>query len=471
MWDLAKFNNKTAVITDNGEEYTYHDLAAETDKLAYQIKNRCLVIILCTNTIGCLIGYVSCIRKKIVPMMLDSNMDMESLDHIIEKYRPKYLWIPKAQAGFEKYNTAYQDKNYKLIELHYAEDNRLYSELALLLSTSGSTGSIKFVRQSYENIKANTYSIAKYLKIDSNDAAITILPMHYTYGLSIINTHLYAGAVILLTAMSIVQRQFWNFFNSNNGTSISGVPYTYEILKKLNFSKLPQPSLKTITQAGGKISQDINKYLVDYAKEQKCKLFIMYGQTEATARISYLPYDKAESKRGSIGIAIPGGKMALADINGIEIEMPNEVGEIVYTGDNVALGYAYDYRDLIKGDEWNKRLMTGDLGYRDEEGYYYITGRKDRFVKIFGNRLSLDELESTLYQEYQEEIICILKDNVIYMFTTDDQIKDLIPKFISMKTGINMNGFCVKIVSGIPKTSAGKISYSALVEMLMEDLD
>ena len=248
-----------------------------------------------------------------------------------------------------------------LLRTGYVKDCLLYGELGLLLTTSGSTGSPKFVRQSYTNILDNARSIVTYLELDETERPITTLPMNYTYGLSIINSHLLVGASILVTDKTLMEKEFWSFFKESKATSFGGVPYTYEMLDKLRFYRMELPSLRTMTQAGGKILPELHEKFAKYAKEQGKRFVVMYGQCEATARMGYLPYEKAVEKKGSMGIVIPGGKFRLIDVNGKEITDPYITGELVYEGKNVTLGYAECKDDLGKGDERGGILETGDM--------------------------------------------------------------------------------------------------------------
>ena len=192
-----------------------------------------------------------------------------------------------------------------------SEDANLYKDLGLLLTTSGSTGSPKLVRLSYENVKANAESIAEYLSIDENERPITSLPMYYSYGISVINSHYIKDATLLLTDHPVIQKLFWMFAQDEKATSIAGVPFTYEMLRRLRIFKMDLPYLKTMTQAGGKLNAKLAKEYIENAQATGKRFFVMYGQTEATARMSYLPLDKALEKYASIGIAIPGGRFAI----------------------------------------------------------------------------------------------------------------------------------------------------------------
>ncbi|WP_054693712.1 AMP-binding protein [Syntrophomonas palmitatica] len=465
IWQFGKFRSNIAVITEDGNSYSYACLENDCDKLINNITSgRCLIFNLCSNEIGSLIGYVAFINNHIVPLLLDAHLDSTLLDSLIEAYKPDYLWLPSTRKNeFEYFNEVYSQYNYSLLKTPYTNEYLLYDELALLLTTSGSTGSPKFVRQSYANINANTESIVEYLRLDETERPITTLPMSYTYGLSIINTHLYTGASIILTEKSIMQKEFWQQLKEYKATSFGGVPYTYEILDKLRFYRMDLPYLRTMTQAGGKLSPELHKRFAEYARENGKRFIVMYGQTEATARMSYLPHEKSIEKSGSMGIAIPGGKFSLIDINGQEISEPEVTGELVYQGANVTLGYAEYGEDLKKSDERGGILVTGDMAKRDEEGYYYIVGRKKRFLKIFGNRINLDETERIIKDNFKDcDCACGGIDDAMHIFVTNPALLENIKQFITSKTGLNHIAFKVRYIDAIPKNESGKTLYSEL---------
>ena len=286
--------------------------------------------------------------------------------------------------------------------------------------------------------------------------------MYYSFGLSIINSHLLVGATLLMTSDSYVQREFWVFANEQGFTSFSGIPYTFEILKKLRFWSMKCPTLKTLTQAGGKLNNELLQFFIENGREKGVTFYLMYGQTEATARMSYLPPEQSLSKLGSIGKGIPGGHFYLQDDDGSIIDVPNVVGELVYEGDNVSLGYAENPEDLYKQDENHGILHTGDLAYRDDDGFYYIAGRKKRFLKLFGNRVSLDYIE-TLLKAYLKECVCVGNDSQLIVYTTDDEFNaDMIIDFLVNRTKILRSVFSVRHINQIPRSDTGKILYKEL---------
>jgi len=459
---LLSFKNDMAAITSEGKNMKYGDIY-DFSKLIYsKISHRCLIFSLCQNRPGSLCGYISFILNKVVPLMLDASIDNELLNNLIKTYKPEYLWLPDYRLPeFPGKHVEYSADDYSLVKLENDKPYALNSDLALLLTTSGSTGSPKLVRISYENIEANARSIVEYLAITKSERPITTMPMNYSFGLSIINSHFLVGATILLTSNSLMEKEFWEFLKRERATSISGIPYTYEILKKLRFFQMELPSLTTLTQAGGKLNIDLNKEFAEFCSLNNKRFFVMYGQTEATARMSYLPHEFALSKLGSMGVAIPGGEFSLIDENKRLIEGPEIAGELVYKGKNVSLGYAECGDDLCREDENNGTLITGDLAKRDSDNFYYIVGRKKRFIKLFGNRVNLDEAERLL-KNIISDCACTGEDDRMIIYITDPSRESEVQDYLSGKTGINIQAFTVKHIDKIPKNSSGKTIYSSL---------
>lgn len=468
MFEFTRYTNNNAVITDKGEQLTYGELNAETARFANAITEKGLLFCLCENSIGSLVGYVACMEHHIPIVLLDGSKEILVLQNLISIYQPEYIWIATDKKDSIGGETIYNYASYSLQKMHYeveVEKPEINPELALCLTTSGSTGSPKFVRLSAKNVLANAESIAEYLEIDENERPITTLPSYYSYGVSVINSHLIKGATILLTEGTVAQREFWKFLKEQQATSIAGVPYTYEMLKMLRFFRMDLPYLKTMTQAGGKLNKDIAKEYIEFAQSKGKRFFVMYGQTEATARMSYLPLEHALDKYASIGIAIPRGKFSLIDVNGNTIEQPDLDGELIYEGPNVSLGYAECRADLAKGDENHGVLHTGDIARRDEDGYYYITGRMKRFVKIWGNRCNLDATEQ-LVKAITTSCACVGVDDKITIFVSQQGLEESIIKLLVEKTGFNNRAFSVRVIDKIPVKSSGKIDYQVLQTMI-----
>lgn len=458
------YADRTMLRSDDGQSVKYRDLMQYADEILQVIPKRSLVFLFTNNVIGSVMSYLACLRDGIVPVLLNGKIDVELVENLLSIYQPQFLWLDSADSQkYGDFAEVYSGYGYSVVRTDFAKRYPLHDDLALLLTTSGSTGSPKLVRQSYTNIAANAESIANYLELDQTERPITTLPMNYTYGLSIINSHILVGATILLTDKSLMQKEFWGFFREEGATSFGGVPYNYEILDKLRFFRMDLPSLRTMTQAGGKLSPELHKKFANYAQEQGKRFVVMYGQCEATARMSYLPYEKSLEKYGSMGIAIPGGSFTLIDADGNVVEEPKVTGELVYEGPNVTLGYAECGQDLAKGDERHGRLETGDMAQRDVDGYYYIVGRKKRFLKVYGNRVNLDEVERLLKAKFDYmDCACVGTDDHMCIYVTKEEISKQVREYIAEITGLNPVAFQVKVISDIPKNDSGKTRYAEL---------
>lgn len=280
---------------------------------------------------------------------------------------------------------------------------------------------------------------------------------------------------MLLTTCSVVQQQFWDYFKSAEGTSLVGVPYTYELFRRLHLfdDRAQKPGeqpwyqhLRYMTQAGGRLPEPLQQKVGTWAKEHDIKFVVMYGQTEATARMSYLPADHCLEKIGSIGIAIPGGTFHLEDV-----DPATGVGELIYEGPNVTLGMAECRADLSKGDERQGVLHTGDLARVDEDGFYYIAGRKKRFLKIFGIRVGLDECERILQKAYVEvdcEFVCVGTDDHLQIYTTDSTCAETAAELLADRLHISNRAVQAYYIAEIPKNASGKTQYNKLQDKVKE---
>jgi len=456
FWNNLEQYGKSPALISEQETVSYKELSQIADMIAGDIPERSFAFLICKNQIASVVGYIAFLRKRIVPVLLSASIDNELFNNLMRIYKPQFIWCPEDflnETGTHCYG------GYKLISTGN-DCPKMNDNLAVLVTTSGSTGSPKFVRLSYQNIQSNTESITEFLGIVSEDKAITTLPMNYVYGLSIIQSHLMAGAGIIMTEYTVFDRQFWQIFKSNGATTFGAVPFIYQMLDKLHFLNMDLPSLRYITQAGGKLGKDLHNKIGSSMYEKGKKFIVMYGASEATARMSYVPSTFTEEKAGSIGIAIPGGRFELINSDGMVITESNKVGELVYYGKNVMQGYALSREDLDKGDEMHGRLATGDLAKRDDDGFYYIVGRKNRFIKIFGNRVNMTEIEDLLTAKGYE-VACVGKDDHIKIYTTSKERKEIVA-YISKKTGLNPMAFTAITSPIIPRNQAGKVLYSEL---------
>ncbi len=268
MWNFNDYHKEYAIIDENGNKWTYADLKMNANKFKKKIRKRKLLVIVADICVETIIGYITAIKYHIPVMMVGS---IEHIKNVMEKYTPEYIWCKKEESVFENYRNVYSLYNYCLLKRNKSLKYEICKELALLLPTSGSMGNVKYVKLSRTNIEDNTKAIIRSLNIEKGKRAAVMLPLSYAYGLSIVNTYLYQGGCLLVPKSKIIQKEFWDFLMENNCNAISGVPYTYELLKKINFHKLCMKSLELMTQAGGKIKTDVEKYFLKYSMENNCK--------------------------------------------------------------------------------------------------------------------------------------------------------------------------------------------------------
>lgn len=414
-------------------------------------RDKKLWVVLCKNAVAPLAAYLSALRGGDAVMLLDATLTDPLIVRMLEAYLPAWVVQPIERLSWAGYDFADQSEGWAILRRVNPQPYEIHPDLAVLLSTSGSTGSPKAVRLSYANLQANAQSIAEYLELKPTDRAITTLPFSYSYGLSVINSHLLAGASVVLTDAGLTSREFWTQFQSHAVTSFAGVPFTYQMLQRLNPEKLPLDSLDTLTQAGGKLSPALTEYFCGLAERRGWRFFVMYGQTEATARISYVPPSALSAKLGSIGIPIPGGRMSIG-----------AGGELVYEGPNVMMGYAEGKHDLGKGDELHGILHTGDLASQDTDGYFFLQGRRKRFVKIHGNRVALDALESALEDALHAPFAVTGIDEKIAIHTLVHVSEDAVRQTLRDLFGFHGSTYTIAFMPELPMTASGKKDYGRL---------
>ncbi len=455
-----KEKNARAIIDSEGMTITYGEILSFAEKLKGCVGGRTLVFILSRNCVGAAAGYLGAMINRVVPLMLGAGMDRELLATLVDIYHPAYIWKPVEMVG-ETETILLQEYQYALVATGLSP-YPMYEELSLLLTTSGSTGSPKLVRHSYQNLEAQARNISAFFQLDSTERPMVDLPIHYTYGLSVLNSHLYSGATALLTAMNVLNPEYWDFLKGERATSFTNVPYSYEILKKLRVFRMDLPDLRTFSQGGGKLNEELHREFAEYARDTGRRFIVTYGQTEGSARMVWLPSEYAIEKCGSIGKAIPNGKLYIVDDNGGKIEEPDVIGEMVYEGPNVTLGYAESGEDLILGDERHGVLYTGDMVRMDADGFFYIVGRKKRFLKLWGYRVGLDECENLIRSAFDVECACVGDDKCMQIYMTSRQDMDAVRRYIADKTGINSSAFQVHYIEALPRNEAGKVLYSVL---------
>ncbi len=437
--DLAEHGDRVAVVSTE-EVITYAELDDRVRDFCIRLgADRRLIVIGAGNAIDPLVAYLAALRggHAVLPAPGDNDT---TLDALVGAYDPDV--VISAETGWS------------LDERRPGSIHRLHPDLALLLSTSGSTGSSKLVRLSHQNLQANAAAIASYLAITPRDRAMTTLPMQYCYGLSVINSHLHAGAGIVLTELSVIDQCFWELFDAAAATSFAGVPHTFDLLDRVGFESMSLPTLRYITQAGGRLHPDMVRRYAEIGERRGWELFVMYGQTEATARMAYLPPALASSHPAAIGVPIPGGSLT--------IESPDQdgVGELVYRGPNVMLGYAEHPADLALGATVDA-LRTGDLARMTGEGLYELVGRRSRFTKLYGLRIDLDQVERLL-AEHGVTSMCTGDDNQLVVAVHASADPTTIGSLVSAHLGLPCSPVRVVGFAELPRLSNGKPDYVAI---------
>lgn len=449
---------RIAAIDDTGQTLGYGDLLREIEDLERILQKRHLVFLVCDNSIGFIVYYWACIINKSVPLLLSRSLDRHLLDKLVSIYLPSLIIYP------DDLNLGTEGKivdirfRYHVKETGY-DAPCLNTDLALLLATSGSTGSPKLVRHDYQNLAFSAKAVSEFLAASQDDRAIASLPVHYTMGLSVVTSYMYAGATLLLTNALLTEKSFWGFIKDHKATSFTGVPYSYEVLDKLRFTTMRLPHLQTICQGGGKLRQELFKQLASYCTDNGKRFFATYGQTEGTARMAYLPPELSCSKTCSIGMAIPGAELYLVDEAGDVIQPSEAEGELVFKGPNVTMGYAKTREDLIKGDEWQGIRHTGDIARRDAEGCYYIVGRKARFLKVFGHRIGLDDVEAMVRDRFGIDCLCSGKDDALIVNIEKETCKQKVLDYIVASTNLFHQAVRVVVHEQLPRSESGKIIH------------
>ncbi len=428
---------------EEGRRVSYREIACLQEDLPVA---RTLVFLFTQNRWQEVAAYVALMNQGHLLCLLDARLDEGLKEKLLTTYRPEY--VVSGSAG--NYGMPQPSPLPGLNIWRRAAAPPLHPELALLLSTSGTTGSPKMVRLSKQNILSNASSIISYLGIDAKEKALASLPIHYSYGLSVLHTHLLAGATTLLTRKSVVQQEFWQEAAAFGGTSFAGVPYTYSLLDRIGFETFDLPALKTMTQAGGALSKELALKFHRLMQERGGRFFVMYGQTEATARIAYLAPADLPAKVGAIGKAIPGGTLKIVE------------GELIYEGPNVMLGYANRPEDLALGDQLGGVLHTGDLASCDAEGFFTVTGRQKRISKVYGARINLDEIEGLLRP--LATVAATSDDQQIFLYFEEasEALIEQGVKLVADKTHLHYSTFKALSVAKLPRTPSGKIDYGTL---------
>ncbi|GAA2622756.1 AMP-binding protein [Dactylosporangium fulvum] len=411
------------------------------------------------TTVDAVVRYVSAFEAGRPLALLDPTLPPETLADFVDRFEPAVVVGPLPGDVPKGYRSRSDERLGPLWERETPSAAVPHPDLAVLLATSGSTGNPKLVRLSRAAIAANTASIIEALGITGADVTVSSLPFYYSFGMSVLNTHLAAGATVVVEADGLLGRGFWPAVTEHGVTSLALVPSQYEILRRLRFDPAKYPSLRTLTQAGGRLRTELIEDFHGRMKSVSGRLFVMYGQTEAAPRLTTLPADRLTEKLGSVGPAVPGGHLSVRLEDGTESTGPDVRGEVLYRGPNVMLGYAETAADLARGDDQGGLLETGDLGHLDADGYLFVDGRLKRFGKVFGVRLNLDDIEGML----PGPAAAVAGDDKIVVFVVDgagDATR--LRQELADRLKLHWSGFEVRGVEALPLLSNGKTDYRTL---------
>ncbi len=447
---LASRGHAVAVVTAD-EQVSYRDLADRVGDVARRLggrrpgSGRRLVLLAARNDLDSLVTFLAALSAG-HPVLLGPGSNGAAVASLTAAYDPDVV----AEGA-------------DILERRDGSAHQLHPDLAVLMSTSGSTGSPKLVRLSHDNLQQNAEAIATYLDIRPTDRAATTLPMAYCYGLSVITSHLARGASLLLTGLSVVDTCFWQLFREHRATTFPGVPHTFELLDRVGFADMDVPHLRYVTQAGGRLAPDRVRRFAELGQRSGWDLFVMYGQTEATARMAYLPPHLVHKRPSAIGVPIPGGWLHLRHLSdtGEPVHEDPAVGELVYTGPNVMLGYAETPADLALG-RTTDALATGDLARLTPDGLFEVVGRLGRFVKLYGLRIDLQRAEDT-FTQLGFTVCCTGDDEtlVIAVEGCDDDAR-MLQRLAATELALPPGAVRVHPVDAIPRLPNGKPDYAAV---------
>jgi long-chain acyl-CoA synthetase len=477
-------SQRVAIITGK-EQYTYGDLKEAIAHIAQALLDEGIhpgdrVTLLGANSLFWVAAYLAILKIGAIAVPLSTKLSPAELQAKQDFLQCKVFCLEKRyyhhfQAGLPDNVPLIFEDSMKGPEAVSWESIPSYDDEqqdAVLLCTSGTTARPKVVWLTHRNIQANTDSIVEYLELTSAERMMVILPFDYCFGASLLHTHLRVGGSLVFSRF-LYPESVLDLMEATACTGLAGVPYTYQtLLRNTTFASRSLKSLRKVQQAGGKLPNVLIKELIAAAPE--AQIYIMYGQTEATARLSYLPPQYLETKLGSIGRGIPGVELRVIGESGEEVK-PGEVGEIVARGDNISPGYLNDPQataeKFIDG-----ALYTRDLATIDEEGFIYITDRKADFIKSYGHRVSSQEIEACVLE--LPDVVAAAAIGVPDLVRGED-----IKTFVALRTGSQLTSteiitHCkrrmarhmvpseVFIVKSLPTNVNGKILKSALREQV-----
>jgi acyl-coenzyme A synthetase/AMP-(fatty) acid ligase len=458
FWDALDRHGETPALLPVGQAVvSYAELAALCARQAEiwrGLPGKSLMLLAITNTVESVAALLSALQAghAVLPTTLDPLGEAFAL--LVERYRPERVVL--TGAGDPAWADDYTENacgGLRQLRRLDGTASPLHPDLGVLLTTSGSTGSPKLVRLSRRAVAANARQIAAALAMTSQDRAVSLLPLGYSFGLSVLTSHLQVGGSVVLTDRSPVEAEFWSDAATYAVTTLPGVPFTFDMLRRVGAPARAPAALRRLLQAGGRMTPQMIAWTRESFAAQGAELVVMYGQTEACARMSVLPPAELVEALGSVGCAVPEGKFSI----GAE-------GEVIYTGPNVMMGYAETRDDLAKGDELGGVLATGDLGRLDERGRLWLTGRSKRIAKPFGLRVSLDDIEAALTP--YGSLAVVGDDKTLWVVVESGDLDALraAVAVLAARMKLPPTLFRLRPVASLPRGANGKVLYASLME-------
>lgn len=405
-FNFSNISKKKILINSNGDGLSTKDIF----EIDLPIKKKSLIFLIAENNLSNIGLFYKLFLNKHLIHLIDKNLNFDFIVKLVRKFKPNYIVcnkieIYKLQKTYKKIFSFGSSSIYLRSNFY---DHNLNRDLGLLLSTSGSTGSSKLVMLSYKNIISNTENICKTLKIDNKDVTITTMPYNYTYGMSVINTHFYKNAKIIINNYPILSHDFWKILKKFKVTNINGVPFIYKMISKINFGNTMLNSMKFMTQAGGHLDENTKRQILKICEKKKIKFYIMYGSTEATSRMSILPYKFLKTKINSIGLPLKGCKFIIKNGKKI-INKSFKTGNLHFSGPNVFQGYCRKINDLTIFKKTKRTLDTGDKAYKDDDGFFYFVSRSKKKAKFSGITYDLADIEE--FFKKKNKLVRCTKEN------------------------------------------------------------
>ena len=403
-------------------------------------------------------------RRPVLPV--DPSCGDPAFEDLLTRFRPAIL----TGLGEEQLTRLGHRAGYRVAQLPLLGPSLVrtvestpspHPELAVLLATSGSTGQPKLVRLSRSGVVANAEAIAGALAIGADSVAATTLPLFYSYGFSVLTSHLRAGATVVLADGDVTGRALWSAVDTHGVTTLPLVPSQLEMLRRLRWRPERHPRIRSLTAAGGRLRDDTALHFHALLSASGGRLSVMYGQTEAGPRIAILPPEALEKKLGSVGPAIAGVRLSIRLADGTETVEPGLSGEVICRGPGVMMGYADEALDLAEPDALNGTLRTGDLGRLDEDGCLWLSGRISRIGKVFGIRVDLDAVERTLAAE--GPVAALAVDDTIRIWIQGPEGRGAeSAQHVADSLRVPPSGVDVRFIDLLPTLPNGKTDYHAL---------